>query len=149
MGVRVWTFITQGRGVCVRAWVKWMQHSDACACHYEATLFVLIHICSVQSFRVTEGSRRAHECIERVQRVKPNLPSGVCSYVHFNRRSWHFLLIRQNLSLSLSPVSVSFVLFLRHHSHLTLSRSLHFPSCSLCIYLSPLMRCFFLIKSSL
>lgn len=104
MGVRVWTFITQDRGVCVRAWVKWMQHSDACASHYEATLFVLMHICSIQSFRVTEGSRRAHECIERVQRVKPNLPSGVCSYVHFNRggAGTFFLSVKISHSVSLS-----------------------------------------------
>lgn len=64
-------------------------------------------------------------------------------------RSWCFVLICWNLSLSLSPVSVSFVLFLRHHSHLILSHSLYFPPCSLGVYLSPLMRCFFLIKSSL
>lgn len=59
--------------------------------------------------------------------------------------SCHFVLIRQNLSLSSAPVA--FVLTLRHHSHLLLSHSLYFPSCSLRVYLSPLMRRF-LIKSS-
>lgn len=60
-----------------------------------------------------------------------------------------YLLKSLSLSLPLSPVSVSFVLFLRHHSHLILSHSLYFPPRSLGVYLSPSHALFFLIKSAL
>lgn len=110
--------------------------------------YALMHVCCMQSCRVTErGTARwlkTDTHVSEDQRVKTNLRSRL----HFHRGGAGTLFLSIQISLSLSSVSAAFVLLLRHHSHLMLSRSLSLPSCSLCVYLSPLMRRF-LIKSSL
>lgn len=142
----VWLFITQVHDVHVHMCVHDLNRCSAlsaCVSQHQATKCALTQTCSIQSFRVTEldswaaKNTHVHECIRRFQR------NPQCFYVHFNRGGAGALFLSAEISHSLSPVSVSFVLFLRHHSHLILSHSLYFPPCSLGVYLSPLMRCFF------
>lgn len=142
MVVNVWMLIGQDWCVCVC-----LHDSDGfgCAasmCQCKARMYGLIHThCMFSTYLLYARDSRAAKNTFMPQRVRSqpaetNLRSELLS-PHSLRRgeSCHFVLIRPNLSLS--SVSVAFFLSLRHHSHLVLSRSLHFPSCSLCVYLSP------------
>lgn len=124
---------------------------SACVSQHQATKCALTHTCSIQLFRVTEldswaaKNTHMHECVRKFQR---NPPNGRCFYVHLNRGGAGALFLSAEISHSLSPVSVSFVLSASSFSSHTFSlplfsamlpRRLSLPSHAL----------FFLIKSSL